>query len=150
MMKTENEEFTKEIRIKAAFDKRHHDQKKNYGIHGMELCFYLIGSKGAAQFIYYTPMHLKHVQQELWIRNTDKSYNPFKGMAADIGYHSPHPMYEGQSPMAGKCDLIGCQCYYDGSTLQASEFEDEFLAGGSEAVWKMLTERYHDWFGDES
>jgi hypothetical protein len=139
--------FRREIRVEPAFDKRDPDPRKNYGIHGVTLRFHLIGEEGATQFVVYTSMHLPHVAEELWEKHAGTGWNPFKPMAADIGYHSPRPMYEGHSPMDGPCELIGGRtCYYDGSGLAADKFFPEFLAGGDEAVWKMLEEVYRERF----
>jgi len=133
-------EFEKIVTMSGAYDKRHPDPKKNYGIHGMDIRFVLKNEKGAVQFLAFTGIHLPHVAQE------------FKGReyfgeptGADIGYHSPTPMYEGQEPM--DCDLMAeGKCYYDGSGLQADEFMPEFIAGGTDAVWKMLEKRHGEIF----
>jgi len=133
------------VKVTGAFDRRDPDPKKNYGIHGMELRFILKGERGAMQFVVYTPIHLEHVAEELWQNHRTKNYNPFKATGADIGYHSKTPRYEEQPKM--ECEYTGCgHCYYDGSSLQADEFMPEFLAGGSDAVWKMLEERYNSLF----
>jgi hypothetical protein len=88
-------------------------------------------------------------------------------MAADIGYHSPEPMYEGQQPIChilrepkfdkttGKItpaiygDPVICPyvdndipCYYDGSTLNAEPIYQIFLKKGEEALWRELEKRY--------
>lgn len=136
-------QLTKTITVRGAFDKRHPDPHQNYGIHGMELMFRLQGPRGVVQFLVYTGMHLRHVEEELWERNQGGRYNPFSPDGADIGYHSPVPTYEGQT--ARECDLLPeGKCYYDGTSLGASEFMPTFLEGGDEAVWKMLEERYED------
>jgi hypothetical protein len=142
-------EFERIIQIQPPFDKRHTNPNKNYGIHGMTLRFVLKGPKGATQFVYYTGQYLKHVSDELFFTPRARDYNPFKGMGADIGLHSYKPQYEGQTPMDGECDILGCQCYYDGSSLQAAEFEDEFLKNGTDAVWPMLEQRYRSWFEEK-
>jgi hypothetical protein len=136
--------FERRIVITGAYDKRHPEPSKNYGIHGMDMCFYLIGPRGAVQFVFYSAQHLKHVANEL---RASLGYNPFHGMGADIGYHAITPQYQGQE--CGDCTLLpGGKCYYDGSGLAASEFEDEFVAGGSEIVWPMLKQKYNEWFGE--
>ena len=137
-------DFEKIVQVQGAYDKRDPDQKKNYGIGSMTLRFILKGEKGATQFIFNTCQHLRHVADEMYTNNRSLKHNPFHGMGTDIGYHSPKPMYEGQTPM--DCDVLGGQCYYDGSSLQAQEFEDEFLRGGDDAVWPMLEARYRDLF----
>mgnify|MGYP000162019359 CR=1 FL=1 len=48
-----------------AYDRRHEDPEKNYGIHGIDLRMILKGPLGAVQFVLYTQRMLKHVQQEL-------------------------------------------------------------------------------------
>lgn len=130
--------------VRGAFDKRNPDPKKNYGIHSMELHFILKGPKGAVQFLVYTGMHLPHVEAELWGKRGE--WNPFHPMGADIGYHSPHPVYEGQTAVHSDCQYTGGECYYDGTSLGADEFMPEFLAGGDSAVWAMLERRYHETF----
>lgn len=40
-----------EIKVIPAFDKRHADPSKNYGIHGAEMLFILTGEKGAVVLI---------------------------------------------------------------------------------------------------
>ena len=139
-------EFKKIVTMSGAFDKRHANPSKNYGINGMELRFVLKGEKGCVQFLVYTGIHLPHVAKELWEKRGE--FNPTKPMGADIGYHSPTPMYEGQSPM--ECDLIaGGECYYDGSSLQADEFMPKFIEGGTDAVWEMLETRYRELFAEQ-
>lgn len=142
-MNTDLERITQ---ITGAFDKRHPDPSKNYGIHGMSIRFNLKGPKGSVQFLVYTSMHLSHVHDELRCMANRRGYDPFKPMGADIGYHAYAPQYEGQTAMED-CDILGCDCYYDGSGLRADEFMPEFLSGGSDAVWSMLEEEYKIRFG---
>lgn len=98
--------------IRPAFDKRDPDPRKDYGIHGAEMLFVLKGEKGAVQFMLYTNWQLPHVSKEhdekvlamankLAGRPLDQTmlnvmYHP---LPADVGYHSPVPMYEGQKPI---------------------------------------------------
>lgn len=136
-------DFTREVLFTPAFDKRHPDPSKNYGIGAMRVFFLLHGPKGIMQFVVGTGIYLPHVADELRARDT--GYNPFAVQGWDIGYHSPVPQYEGQSPM--KCEhLPGGECYYDGSSLQAEDFLPQFLEGGHKAVWAMLEDRYRDRF----
>jgi len=144
------EGFKKEVVITGAFDKRSPEPSKNYGIHGMEFRLYLIGDKGAVQYVYYSAQYLKHVSDEMAesiLKKGSTKYHPFSGMAADLGYHSPKPMFEGQSP-SKNCHLIGCDCYYDGSGLNASSYEETFLSGGSDAMWPILLNYYYEVFND--
>ena len=81
------------IQVSPPFDKRTNDLETNYGIGAMQLRFILKGANGATQFVFYN------------------------GMGEDIGYHSYTPQYEGQTVMRKTCDILGCACYYDGSSL---------------------------------
>lgn len=142
-----SEKFEKIVTMRGAFDKRDPNPGKNYGIHGMEIRFVLKGEKGATQFLVYTNMHLPHVSKELFEKqrgNPGEKYNRFDPMGADIGYHAIEPQYEGQE--SRECDLLpNGRCYCNGSSLQADEFMPTFLAGGSDAVWEMLEQRYNEW-----
>lgn len=130
----------KEIKFLPAFDRCHDDPKKNYGIHGVELCFYLTGKKGAVQFILYTNWHLPHIETESF---PDICKKP---LPADLGYHSPKPMFEDQWS-TDDCRLLpGKTCYYDGSTLSANDAYKVLLSGGSDGLWKFLEDYYNETF----
>lgn len=135
------------IEITSAFDKRHADPRQNYGIHGVTMIFMLKGPAGMVQFVLFTNWHLPHVTKETDARTLAKAragflqdvdlrcfYHP---MAADLGYHSPKPMFEGQEPR--ECPYLdGQPCYYDGSGLNAERVYDVLLAEGGEGVWREL------------
>lgn len=80
-------------KITPAWDKRDDDPKKNYGVHSSDLRMVLKGELGAVQFVLYTGWYPKHVQFEHKAKNLATMYP----MPADLGYHSPKPMYEGQT-----------------------------------------------------
>lgn len=144
-------EFTRSLTLVPAFDKTHPDPKKNYGVHGMDMRFVLKGPLGATQFVVFTNMMLKHVREQQYARvDTSRPYwyCIFEPTGADIGYHSPKPRYEGQQPMP--CEILGGECYYDGSSLAADEFLETFLSQGEDAVWTMLEDRYNELFTKES
>jgi hypothetical protein len=134
--------FERRIEFTPAYDKRHPNPKKNFGIHGVGLRFVLIGPDGATQFLVYTNWHLEHVRQE------QKAENIFNApIPADVGYHSRKPMFAGHTPMPGVCDILGVPCYYDGSGLVAENLFDEFCERGTPAVWEHLEKKYYDMFG---
>lgn len=144
------ESFERIVHFAPAFDRRDPNPSKNYGIHGVEIRFVLKGKKGATQFVVYTNWFLPHNQKELYEKGKISSHLQFgnpEPMGVDIGYHSPKPMYENQSSRPDCPYLNGKPCYYDGSGLRADEFIPTFLAGGSDAVWKMLEKEYQDIFG---
>lgn len=138
--------FRREVVFHPAYDKRNSDPNKNYGIHGVNLTFYLHGPKGVIQFVIYTNWQLPHVQAEFDARPPHREY-PYlfhSPQPADIGYHSPVPMYEGQTPMKGECSILGGKCYYDGSSLMAEDVFKVLVEGGDEALWKELERRYNE------
>jgi len=154
----------------------------------------LKGSKGAVQFLVFTQWMLPHVAKEqaerFWLRTLkfqgsrlgegkkdflQELHIFYQPMAADLGYHSRVPMYEGQEPM-GSVDyklsmdeskeglekfqsgrtatdtftpcpyLDGAPCYYDGSGLNAERVLQILIEQGGEAVWKYLEDYYHSTF----
>ena len=135
-------DFKRDVTFSPAYDMR-----PKYGIHGVDIRFILQGPLGAVQFVMSTNWMLEHVQKELDQR-TDRPRFLDRPMGTDVGYHSPKPMYEGQTSM--DCDLIeGGQCYYDGSGLLADQWLREILIPeGSDGIWKALEKRYHETFID--
>lgn len=137
-------------KFKPAYDERH-NPKGNYGIHGVDLLMILKGEYGAIQFVVYTNWNLPHVKKELLHKPITDSLDiecRFLPFPADIGYHSKKPMYEDQEPITNNCKLTGGDCYYDGSSCAADEIYDILVEKGSDAVWKVLEERYIDTFGE--
>jgi hypothetical protein len=112
----------------------------------------LKGEKGAVQFVAYTDWYQPHVQQELAEKGERRYSSPLgiKPMGADVGYHSPHPMYEGDEPLTESCEYLdGRPCYYDGSGTKAQAFVTVLLKEGSDGIWKALEREYRRLFGDE-
>jgi len=134
------------LEVQPAFDKRHDDPKKNYGIHGVTLRFLLRKPDAVMQFLLYTNWQLKHVRAEKGIATVERY--PFSywqaPMAADIGYHAKAPLYENQNSM--DCELLGGKCYYDGSTLNAEPVLESFIEKGLDGVWEALEEFYANQF----
>lgn len=122
-------ELTRKISFKPAFDRRHTDPKKNYGIHCMDMSFWLVGPKGGISFTIYTGWYLPYMG------------GGSSAMGADVSYHSKVPLYEGQTKLES-CQLTGGDCYSDGSGLAAQDLFAQFVAGGEEVVWKKLEEWY--------
>jgi hypothetical protein len=92
--------------------------------------YVLIGPAGATQFML------------IWRREYDEP------MPADLGFHSPVPVYEGQTKMGACTHLNGADCYYDGSGLMANDVYQKFKDGGQdpEIIWGELERFYNDTF----
>lgn len=140
--------FTRRVEFQAAFDKRHPNPSKNYGVGAVVLRFILIGERGAMQFVCSTGMYPKHVTDEWDASGRDPK--AFRAMGYDIGYHAHEPQHEGQSAQDNCTYLGGRACYYDGTSLGAEEFLPTFITGGDDAVWAMLEARYAERFGTEA
>lgn len=137
-------EFERIVEMSPAFDRRDPDPKKNYGIHGMELRFVLKGELGAVQFVIYTNWQLPHVRDANRAKMSPDLACLFEPMAADVGIHSKVPHYEDHRVMRSDCPYTGGPCYYGGSSLQAVEWMDEFLALGTDWLWGRLEKQYRD------
>lgn len=128
--------------ITPAYDKR----KENMGIHCCELRMILKGKLGATQFVLYTGWFLQHNTNEIISKGSSSSLIPYP---ADIGYHSPNPMYEGQDVCCDSCKYLdGKPCYYGDSCLEAKEVYKKMLEFGSDAVWEYLEKKYITLFGE--
>lgn len=137
-------ELRREVSMSPAFDRRDSDPSKNYGIRCVDLRMYLIGDKGAVQFVCFTDWHLPEVAEELHAKFPSHRRGP---MGADLGYHSKTPLYEDQSSR-DDCNLLGCKCYYDGSGLAADRIMEVLLREGSDGVWRELETYYRETFDE--
>ena len=137
------------INVRLPFDRRHEDDSKNYGIHGLDIWFILKGERGAVQFAVTFPVFLPHVAAELkW---KDKPYlDGQKIRGFDVGYHAKAPQYEGQIAM-DNCDICN-PCYYDGSSLASDRWVEEIFSIRGEApekrLWEKLEQEYISRFGE--
>lgn len=138
------EKLEKIIKFRPAYDKRHADPTKNYGIGGVKCYMVLKGKRGAVHFIFGTGMYLPETHRN-WLSKFPE-HDPVRYMGYDVGYHSFEPQYKGQDSILD-CDwLNGKECYGDGSTLMAEEWMDIFVREGDEKIWQMLEEYYYDEF----
>jgi hypothetical protein len=172
-----DESLERIVEFEAAWDHR----EKGGGIHGVEMRWILKGTKGAVQFLVFTNWQLPEVTEEFTKRASRAGDIAMElrcfwmPMAADLGYHSKFPMYEGQEPM-GSVDLKvrintakegierfessrtptgtftpcpyldGAPCYYDGSGLHAETVLAMLIEKGGEAVWEYMADCYHEQF----
>jgi len=144
-------DLTREFIVHPAYDKR-----PKYGQHCVDMLWLLNGPLGVVQFRLFTGWGIQVIGQPTlgWkeLSMSRPRYHSVEEheaisapMPADIGYHSPKPMYEGQTAM--DCNLIpGGKCYYDGSTLHANRYFAILVHEGGEALWKALEEYYHERF----
>jgi len=142
--------FVREVKFYPAFDKRHEDPSKNYGIHNMEIAFYLRGPEGTIQFKFNSGWHLPHVKDELSAKGEDVGRYLMSPNGVDLGFHALEPRDYQSEPSQESCPLLdGKPCYYDGSTLNAEPVLNTLIEKGDEAVWEELEEYYYNLFGKE-
>lgn len=135
---------TRDVQFTPAFDKRHADPEKNYGIGAVEIRFILKGVEGAVQFVCYTNWYTQGVVAEKGLNLITSSDSLFKPHGFDLGYHSPTPD-RGYSKLP--CSVLEQgYCYYDGSSLAADNLVDVLIAEGSDGVWKELESYYTNVF----
>lgn len=130
-------QFEQVVFMTPAYDKRHEDPSRNYGIGGVRLFMVLKGPHGAVSFCLHTAWYLP-----------DVNIAPRAPMPAWLGYHSPKPMHENQASRDDACQWIGCQCYSDGSVGGAEKVFDALVANGSDGAWSELERYYHRVFVD--
>lgn len=142
-----------------------YDRKaEGYGIHGVELRMVLKGELGAAQFVLYTnwmlPETLGAKVDDDGLGTAYHRYvqgNEVQGwpkslqapMPADLGYHSPVPIYDDQEVTGSECEYLdGKPCYYDGSGLNAWRPFEALLREGHDGVWRVLEDYYASVFAE--
>ncbi len=133
------EKLERVVEFSPAFDKRHTDPAKNYGIGAVVCRMILKGKDLAVQFVFSTGMYLPSIVDEV---KGHRKWVP-EQMAYDLGHHSAKRQYKGQTICREKCAYLGGRpCYYGGSGLNAMPYLDVLINEGSEAVWKKLEAYY--------
>lgn len=141
--------FTRWVEFEDAYDKRNIDSAKDCGIGAYMVRMVLARGPRAIQFYWSTGIHPQHIEDEWRATGKDKEIGfLLKPMGYDVGYHSPVPMYEGQTMLSNDCPITGGVCYYDGSGLQAMKMVELLFREGVDAVWGSLEARWADQFGE--
>lgn len=139
--------LTRRMEVIGGYDLRDTSPARDCGICAARMVFYVIGPKGAVQWMigtdWYVATARDHVKRFHGGRGEPSKYLPD---GWDLGYHSHKPMYDDQRPMDGKCEVIGGTCYYDGSGLNADLLIEGFIAGGTEWLWPQLEAYYRHVF----
>lgn len=146
------EKWEKIVEFFPAYDKRHPNPTKNYGICPVLIKFILIKDNKAVQFMFGTDWYLPETVKEYKEKGNDMLSAPIilRGKEDcgidgwDIGYHSPKPMFKGQKLI--KCIYIKGGCYYDGSGLYAQDNQEILIRKGSQGVWKFLEKHWKQTF----
>jgi hypothetical protein len=119
--------------------------RHDYGVHGMEITWYLRGPKGAVQVQFFTdwipgPVYPGHGLSPSGFKET---WSP-QPTAAGLTYHCRVPQYEGQRPCRDECPIIGGLCYSDTGYSASDPIAEAFVIHGEPAVWAALEVRYQE------
>jgi len=126
-------EITGDLKRKIEFTPAWDKKERDLGIHSVEIKFLVSGKHGAVQFLIYTGWFLPE---------NDVNMKP---IAADLGYHSYRPLYDGQEVMQKDCSYLdGKPCYYEGSGLHAEKPWELLLKHGEEKLWEYLELQYKE------
>ena len=137
-------EFKKIVKFRPAFDRRHPDPKKNYGIGCVSIFFVLVGEKGAVSFSCSTGIYLDHVLDE-------QENNRFGSWPRPMGYvvASCTPLPKGSKDEDGKlipdCEWFPQPCKGDCNYLASDDVFTALKTKGDEGVWKCLEDYYQSW-----
>jgi hypothetical protein len=131
--------YERRFHIEPGFYLIRPETSRNYGIGDCRIFFYVIGEKGAVQWMIGTDWYPAPAREHLRGFPSREAVQP---VAWDIGYHSRTPMYDGHTLMGNECNVIGGPCYYDGSSLNAEKWVEGFINGGTEWLWPKLEEYY--------
>jgi hypothetical protein len=147
------ENLERKFEMIPSFDKA----AEGYGIGAAIMRFYVVGPKGAVQFVLSTGWYPNIIKKttftdwsdwgELEVRKPGPNDAP---MPWDLGWHSPVPRYEGQEPMSGECSVIQGECYYDGSGLNANKPFSILVHEGSDRLWEFLELYYRETFEEKA
>ena len=124
---------------------RTRDANKDFGVHGMEIWWYLRGPRGAAHFGVFTDwipgkLYPGHGRMPVGMQEMPASQYP---NGADLGYHARVPQWDGQEAYGrDDCTVIDGRCYGDGSGLRADALAKTFTELGEPAIWAALELEY--------
>lgn len=146
------EVFERIIRFNPAFDKRHAEDNKNYGIGSVTIIFILKGHHGAVQVMINTDWFLPATIKE-YKKIGNKGKCPPTNLRDkedyldcwDVGFHAKvKPSYMEYSN-ENNCDILDSgKCYYDGSGTKGHDDKviKILLEKGSDGIWKYLEKYY--------
>jgi hypothetical protein len=141
-------QFIRKVTFDPAYDKRHPDPKKNYGVHGVHIRFTIKNTEEGQglSFSIGTNWHLSHVQEEINSQPLDSRF-PFlfhHPQAFGVDIHQKAPNHESQ-PSRENCDLVDGPCFCDGSSFLGEKFLQTLIEKGDEGLFTQMEEQYFLW-----
>lgn len=138
--------FIRETVFTGAYDWVRPNSCENFGIHGMNVNFWLKGPAGGISICIFTNWMLPQNQastQEMYTRQ-GSPWEPgvlCKPWIADVSYHAREPQYKGQYCQES-CKITGGKCYSDGSASWGDQWQEGFLHGGSDWLFSRMEDYY--------
>lgn len=137
--------FTHRIGIKAAYDLRDPDPRKNCGIHGMHIYFQCVKDKKGITFSVSSNWHLPSVDTSCWSASSKEP------LGFSVDYHMPMAAEEvAEAEEAGEyftkdCSITCGACRGGGSGLLGEEFLAVLIAEGHEGLFKRMEKQFALW-----
>jgi len=137
--------LTRHTKFFPAYDKSSKDPSKNYGIHGVNLLFWVAGEEGALSVTIFTNWQLPEVEVEL-IGKCGPYYCYGSPRSADVSFHSSKKLDSEYAMYQPEClCLENKECWVEySSSLDAQEYFDVLRREGSDALWLLMESRYHE------
>lgn len=135
--------FIRTLNIIPAYDLR----ADGRGMHGCEIWASVADERGATVISFYTNWYTPKVQKEWFAEKYIFPHFELQPRGAYLGYHLRERYEKGQKRVK-KCEYVGGTACFDGggSFLRAHEFEEPFLNGGSNGLFKALEEEHERYF----
>lgn len=131
--------FERRMYLTAAWDRRDPDPRKNYGVHGVDLHFALIGPLGAVSWRLMTPWVLPQVAEWWATLPAPVLYTP----TADGVYW--HRQVDGlETAGAQPCNFFGACVAEQIGSISREDVLEALIAQGDAGVWAVLERTYHE------
>lgn len=153
-MNLHQSDFERRVSFWPAFEKRHDDPGRDYGIGCVKARFALIGPLAAVSFDVFTGWYLPHVRERLR-RETDHAVSPITGKHRSCSleghggamhlHFAPdsRPNYLSDQEDQ-ECDLLpGRRCVGDVGYMIGEALFDALVEGGDDGLWAAMEEQYH-------
>jgi hypothetical protein len=147
------ENTKREIKFLPAYDKRKSEDGKNYGVHGCDISFAIIGEDTAIRLMVFSNWHLIHVREEFDMGPFGR-YPYWHPDSAGVSYHAKSRSAKallGGNYTTEHCDLFNkeeCSSDCSYNALGNDEWYKILTEKGSNGLFEKLEELYVERFGN--